>query len=113
MRIHSGFLIAASAILVLGAAEPARADDDAYNLTIKDHRFAPETLELPAGKKVRLVIKNLDGTAEEFDSPDLHREKVIPAGKEGVVFIGPLESGVYKFTGEYNSATARGQIIAK
>jgi hypothetical protein len=88
-------------------------DDPGYVLALKNHRFEPATIEIPAHKKVRLVIKNLDASAEEFDSDDLHREKVIPAGREGVVYIGPLDPGTYKFKGEFNAATAVGSVIVK
>ena len=87
--------------------------EDAYVLTLKEHRFEPATIEIPAHKKVKLTIKNLDAAAEEFDSADLHREKVIPAGREGVVYIGPLDPGTYKFKGEYNPATAVGSVVVK
>jgi len=101
------------ALLCFVATARARADDGNYTFAIKDHRFEPPSLEIPAGKKVKLVLKNLDATAEEFDSDDLHREKVIPAGGEGVIFIGPLSPGIYRFVGEYNQATAKGQIVVK
>ncbi|MBV8657250.1 MAG: cupredoxin domain-containing protein [Burkholderiales bacterium] len=112
MRHAVSSLFAASlAALVLAA--PAQADDATFNLTLKDHRFDPQSIEVPAGKKVKLLIKNLDSAAEEFDSDDLHREKVIPAGHEGVVIIGPLKAGTYKFQGEYNPKTASGTIVVK
>jgi plastocyanin len=100
----------ATVLLLAGAA---RAEDPVVTITIKNHRFDPETVQIAAGQKVKLVIRNLDATAEEFDSDDLHREKVIPGGREGVVFIGPLKAGTYKFIGEYNAATARGQVVVK
>ncbi|MCW3474309.1 cupredoxin domain-containing protein [Limobrevibacterium gyesilva] len=97
----------------LPAATPARADDDTYTLTIKDHRFDPATLEIPAGRKVKLVVKNQDPTAEEFESADLHREKVVAGGKEITILIGPLKPGTYRYIGEYHSATAKGEIVVK
>jgi plastocyanin len=107
---HVKPLISAVALML---ATTAFADGDAIVLTLKDHRFEPQTIQIPAGKKVKLQIRNLDNTAEEFDSNDLHREKVIPAGQEGVVFIGPLDAGKYQFMGEYHPDTARGVIIVK
>ncbi|MDR3411647.1 MAG: cupredoxin domain-containing protein [Formivibrio sp.] len=91
----------------------AKAADEGFVLTLKDHQFTPSTLEIPAGQKVKLTIKNQDKTAEEFESSDLHREKVIPAGKDGVVNIGPLKPGTYSFKGEYNPKTATGTIVVK
>ncbi len=99
--------------LVFALVPLAHAEDNTYSLKIKEHRFEPEKIEIPADKKVKLLILNADNTAEEFDSDDLHREKFILPGKESVVFIGPLKPGSYRFIGEYNQATAHGLIIVK
>jgi len=98
-------------ITVLPRASAAA--DDSYTLTIKDHRFEPSQLDLPAGKKLKLLVKNLDPTPEEFESRDLKREKIIPGKGQALIPIGPLKPGSYKFAGEYHEATAQGQIVAK
>lgn len=94
-------------------APGAMAADDTYTLTIKDHRFEPSQLEVPAGKKLKLLVKNLDATPEEFESHDLRREKIIAGKGQATILIGPLKPGTYKFVGEYHESTAQGQIIAK
>ena len=91
----------------------ALAADDAFTLSIKDHRFEPAQLEVPAGKKFKLVVRNLDPTPEEFESHDLKREKVITGKGQATISIGPLKPGTYKFAGEYHEGTAQGQIVAK
>ncbi len=82
-------------------------------LVIKDHRFIPAELKIPAGKKVKVIIDNQDASAEEFESQALNREKVIPANSKGSIFIGPLAPGKYPFWGEFNEKTARGVVIAE
>jgi len=109
MRYTSLLLAGALAIL----ATPALADTPQFDLTIKNHRFEPETLSVPAGTKIKLQISNLDPTPEEFESHELNREKVIPGGKTAVVFIGPLDAGEYQFVGEFNEDTAKGRIVAR
>ena len=89
------------------------ADDGVYKLVIKDHRFQPEQLEVPSGKKIKLVVENRDATPEEFESHDLNREKVIAGNSKATIYIGPLTPGRYKFEGEFNAKTAQGVIIAK
>ena len=100
-------------LLALGVALLAQADEATYALTIKDHRFAPTEIEIPAGKKITLTVKNLDATPEEFESLELHREKVVTGGQEITVYIGPLRPGRYEFFGDFNPQTARGHIVAK
>lgn len=82
-------------------------------LFIKDHKFNPSQLTLPAGEKIKLIIHNQDGTPEEFESYDLHREKIIPGNKKAVIFIGPLKPGTYSFFGEFNPKTAQGVITVQ
>lgn len=82
-------------------------------LVIKNHRFEPAELKVPAGQRIKLVVHNQDATPEEFESHSLNREKVIPAGAKAAIFIGPLKPGRYDFFGEYNEATAKGAVVAE
>ena len=91
----------------------AFADDAVFTLTLKDHRYQPEELVVPAGKKIKLQIENKDITAEEFESFALNREKVVPSQGTTTLFIGPLEAGRYPFIGEFYEESAHGVIIAK
>src|SRR5512132_1028486 len=93
------FLAAAFAALSLGAFAQAEPE---FKLVIENHKFTPETVTAPAGKKVKLVIENRDATPEEFESHALNREKVIPGKSTATIFIGPLKAGEYKFVGEFN-----------
>lgn len=99
-----------AALLVLGPAV-ARADD--YTLTIKDHRFTPTELKVPANKRVIITVINDDPTAEEFESKEMKVEKVIPGKTKATVRIGPLKPGRYPFIGEFYEATAKGVVIAE
>lgn len=83
------------------------------SIVIKDHRFVPAEVKVPAGQKVKLVIDNQDATPEEFESHELNREKVIAPKSKGTVFIGPLKAGRYPFIGEFNESTAKGVIVAE
>lgn len=84
-----------------------------FTLIIKNHRFEPAEVVVPAGKKVTLLVHNQDATPEEFESHSLKREKVIAGGGKASIFIGPLKPGRYEFFGEYNEKTARGAVIVK
>ena len=94
-------------------ASSAFAETPVIELVIKDHKFIPEEVRIPAGQKVKLLVKNTDATPEEFESIELKREKIIKGNSEAPVFIGPLEAGTYPFFGEFNMETAKGNVIAE
>lgn len=91
----------------------ARADTPVIEIEIRDHLFYPAEVEIPIDTKVKLIIINQDVTAEEFESYELNREKVIPGMSKGIVFIGPLPAGEYPFFGEFFPNTAQGKVIVK
>jgi len=98
----------------LTAAAPASAEElHQVQLTARDGRFYPETLEVPAGKRFKIVITNAGPGPEEFESSNPHREKVLAAGATSFLIYPALKPGTYPFFGEFHPATARGRIVAK
>ena len=91
----------------------ATAADPEVSLVIKEHRFIPSEVKVPAGQKVKLLVDNQDATPEEFESHELNREKVIAGKSKAIIFIGPLKTGIYPFIGEFNETTAKGVVIAE
>lgn len=83
------------------------------SLVIRDHRFQPAEINVPAHQKIRLLVENQDATPEEFESHELNREKVIAGHSKTTIYIGPLEPGRYPFYGEFHAETAQGVVIAK
>lgn len=103
--------------LILGALStatiaPVRAQEPSYSLTIHDTRFEPAVLNVQAGAKLKLVVRNARKVAAEFESAELNREKVIPPGQSVVIYVGPLAPGTYPFLDDFRQST-RGQMIAK
>ena len=102
-----------AAVYWLLAVGPVGAADPAFKLTLRDHRFEPAELVVPAGQKIKLEVENQDATPEEFESYELNREKVVPAKATVVIFVGPLKPGRYPFFGDFNKDSAKGVLIAK
>jgi high-affinity iron transporter len=99
------------AALLAGGA-PARADE-LPTLVFHTHRFEPARIEVPAHVKFQLKVKNTDDTADEFESTELNREKLVAPGQTITVFLGPLDPGEYKFFGDFHQDTAQGVLVAK
>ena len=91
----------------------ARADPTKVILTVRDGTFSPDLITGPADSKFILLITNEGSEAEEFESAQLNREKVIAPGKTITVFLGPLKSGRYEFFGDFHPKTAKGVLIVK
>ena len=102
-----------SLITLLLSFNIASAETKEFKIIIKDNLFIPSETKIPAGERVRLVIDNQDNTPEEFESRDLNREKIISGNSMGIVYVGPVTAGSYKYFGEFNEATAQGTIIAE
>jgi len=109
-KVVFAFALAATAVFsTSGIAQTS----DALTVTIKDHRFEPAELKVPANKRITLTVVNDDATPEEFESRALKVEKVIPGKSKATVQFGPLKAGKYKFEGEFNPKTAQGLVIAE
>ena len=101
-------------ILMLAALAPVHSEEiPSFNLLIKAGHFIPEILEVPAHTKFRLLIKNEGPGAEEFESIELKKEKVLAPGASSFLIFQPLKPGSYKFFGDFHPETAQGQIVAK
>ena len=91
---------------------PALADDPVVTITLRDHQFVPAEVQVPAGTKVKLLIKNEQTVNSEFESASLHREKIVNAGGEVSVYVGPLNPGTYDIFDDFHRET-RGQLVVK
>jgi hypothetical protein len=112
-----GFVFAGKAFAVeaphVSDAAPVAASEHAITLTLKDHKFDKTEVEAPANQKILITVVNNDPTPEEFESKDMHREKVVAGNSTIVVSVGPLKPGVYKFVGEHHEDVAKGTLTVK
>jgi plastocyanin len=100
-------------VVLLTAAASASALEYEAKLAIKDHKFDPGELSVPANTKIKLLVQNQDATPEEFESADLNREKIVTGNKTITVMLGPLDAGKYHFFGDFHQETAQGDLIVK
>jgi hypothetical protein len=108
VRLTTGF----AAFVVLAVGVPALADDPSFSIVLKNNQFVPTEVQIPAGVKVKLVVRNENPTVSEFESTQFHREKVVLPGQEITVFVGPLDPGSYEFFDDYHRET-RGHLVVK
>jgi len=107
------YLLAVLGLAALLNIAPAALRADEITVTIKDHRFTPAEITVPANTRFEITVINDDATPEEFESKPMKAEKLIPGKSKGVVRIGPLKPGRYPFVGEFHEKTAKGVVIAE
>jgi plastocyanin len=99
------------ATVTIVAPRGARAADDVtLSLTLKDHKFDPAELHAPPGTPIDIKVKNLNDIVSEFESSDLHFEKIVPVGSEAVVHVRPQQPGKYNFYDDFHHDT-QGYLI--
>jgi hypothetical protein len=112
----AGLALATQALATQALAQsvPTPADEKGrLVVTIENHLFRPAEIHVRASERTQILVRNLDSTAEEFDSTALKVEKVIAGRSEGVVRLRGLDPGTYPFVGEYHADTAKGVVIAE
>jgi hypothetical protein len=105
-RSAVGFAVALLAAVTICCAAASRADNTvSLSVTLKDHQFEPAELHAPAGKPIAIHVKNLNTIVSEFESGDLHFEKIVPVGSDAVVYVRPLQPGRYNFYDDFHHAS--------
>ena len=100
------FGLAALATAAVATPRAAIADDTVtLSLTLKDHKFDPAEVHAPAGVPIEFHVKNQNGIVSEFESSDLHFEKIVPNGSEAVVHVRPQQPGRYNFFDDFHHET--------
>ncbi len=102
-------LLCAALVTAFAGTEAAQAD---VVLTLHAGQFEPRQLEIPAGTKTRVVLRNQEALPAEFESESLSREVLVPAHAEVAFYVGPLDPGAYDFFNDFNHAV-KGQVVAK
>ncbi|OGS91273.1 MAG: iron transporter [Gallionellales bacterium GWA2_60_18] len=105
-----------AALLLLGAAWAADSRADAlptFEVVAKDGRLLPERIEVPTGKRIKLIIRNEGPGPIEFENLDLRVEKVLAPGGTSFVVTPPLRPGTHTFIDEFHQETGSMQLIAR
>ena len=105
---------ATAAIASIALCAPTFASDgDAGEIHFSNGRFEPAQLVVPANTPFKVQVTNSDTAAIEFESFELHRERVVRPGQTITVLIAPVAPGSYKFFDDFHHGAAEGSILAK
>lgn len=105
-----GFVAAAN----LFAMRPARTEEmPAFRIELKDGVISPQRVEVPANRPFKLELHNTGNTPAEFESGELHREKVLAPQSSSFIVIRRLDPGTYKFFDDFHPDTPPAVLVAK
>lgn len=96
-----------------GHAQTTPAPLPAFTITIKDGVFTPRHLEVPAGRRLKLVLRNEGPGPLEFENAEMNIEKILAANAQSFVVLPRLAPGEYEFVDEFNMVTGVLTLIAQ
>ena len=107
-----------SPLLVLAAFSPselARAVEamPVFSIRALGGILEPATIEVPAGIRFKIEIENEGSDPVEFESTELHLEKVLAGGAKSYLVINGLKPGTYTFFDDFHPDTGKVQVIVK
>jgi heme/copper-type cytochrome/quinol oxidase subunit 2 len=105
-------LAASIALLTAFAVSSARAANDSQ-LRFHAGVVEPASLTLPANTPVKLRVTNDGNSAVEFESFELHRERVVQPGQTITVYIPALAPGTYSFVDDFSHGAVKGEIVSR
>jgi hypothetical protein len=103
-----------AALCVCFAAPLVRAaDEPVFQIEMKDGVIIPSRLEVPAKTRFKILVKNTGKIPAEFESRELRKEVIVPAGSTATLIIRTLDAGEYKFFDDFQADAPPAVLIAK
>ncbi len=107
-------LISILATLCIGVPAPGHATDEpVFKIEMNDGVITPSRIEVPAKTRFKIIVKNTGKMPAEFESTELRKEVVVPAGSEAPLIIRTLDAGEYKFFDDFQPSAPPALLIAK
>jgi hypothetical protein len=106
-------LCAAVAAAVVAMPASAAEDMPTFSIEFKDGTIAPVRLEVPANRPFKIELHNTGDTPAEFESTELHLEKVLAPQSSSSLVIRRLSGGEHKFFDDFHPEAPQAVLIAK
>ena len=84
-----------------------------FELVARDGYLFPAELQVPAGIKFRLVMRNEGKAPVEFENLSLHIERVVTPQGVSMQTVAPLRPGRYRVVDEFQPDTGNMVIVAR
>lgn len=116
-RQMSASLLGCGAVVLSLGLSAVRADDvPTFSIEFHDGKISPLRIEVPANKRIRFELHNTGVTAAEFESTELHLEKVLAPNNPNpppVLVVRSLDPGQYVFFDDLHADAPKILVVAK
>jgi hypothetical protein len=107
-----------SQLLVLAALSPPDVAHAAEAMPVFSIKalggiLEPAMIEVPADTRFKIEIENEGTDPVEFESTELHLEKVLAGGAKSYVVINGLKPGTYIFFDDFHPDTGKVHVVVK
>jgi hypothetical protein len=109
----SARLMPIAVVAVLSATIVRAAEDRVFVIEFADGAISPPVLEVPAGSRFKLELRNTGNEPVEFESVELRKEKVLGPGVTSFIVIRRLDAGEYRFFDDFHPGTPPARLVAR
>jgi Cupredoxin-like domain len=108
------FGLVCTALWMVGTSPATTAEDDpVFTIEFNDGKVSPLRIEVPAGRRFKLELRNNGSTPAEFESNELHKEKVLAPATTSILVFRTLDPGEYPFFDDFHPDAPKAVIVAK
>jgi hypothetical protein len=100
-------------LCLLPAADLRAEEEPVFAIEFNDGKVTPLRIEVPANKRFKLELRNAGTTPAEFESNELHKEKVLAPGTTSFLVFRTLDHGEYPFFDDFHPDAPKAVIVAK
>ena len=98
---------------LVGSTVSRAADDPVFSIEFHDGKVTPLRIEVPAKRRFKLELHNSGTTPAEFESNELHKEKVLAPDTVSVLVFHTLDPGEYAFFDDFHPDAPKAVLVAK
>jgi Cupredoxin-like domain len=107
------FVLVAATALAFPATKGHPEDMPVFSIEFKDGVITPLRLEVPARRAFKIELHNTGSTPAEFESIELHREKVLAPQSTSFIVFRTLDPGEYKFFDDFHPDAPQAVLVVK
>jgi hypothetical protein len=111
--VSRAFVLLVAALFTFCATKGRAEEMPVFSIEFKDGVITPLRLEVPARRAFKIELHNTGNSPAEFESVELHREKVLAPQSTSFIVFRTLDPGEYKFFDDFHPDAPQAVLVAK